>query len=115
MTKLAACPSCSPHVRINEPQCPFCAHGLAGAFDDRPAPLAVVGRFSRAALFVLGATAAAAGTTLACESDDGDDGSIVALYGIPPTPGKDAGPDDDSGSTAALYGLPAPPPDAGTN
>jgi len=116
MTTLAACPSCSRHVRIDELRCPFCAHALVGAFDDRPARRSVVGRFSRAALFALGAAAAAAGTTLACSSsDDTEEGPAPApLYGGPPV-SEDAGgtPDNDSGTPAALYGGAPVLPDGG--
>ena len=121
MTSLAACPSCARHVRINESRCPFCSVGLEGAFANRPSPLAAVGRLSRAALFALGATAAAAGTVVGCSDDpkepepEQQDAGTNAIYGAPAVDGgSDSGgpapaygaPAVDSGANGALYGLP---------
>ncbi|MBX3227860.1 MAG: hypothetical protein KF837_11115 [Labilithrix sp.] len=74
-----------------------------------------MGRFSRAAILALGTSAAAAGTTIACSSDE-PEGSIIPHYGGPPIH-ADAGADADAdpGTNAALYGAPAPPPDSGSS
>lgn len=72
--------------------------------------MTAVGRFSRAALFALGTTAAAAGTTLLACSDDG--GQLPA-YGMPVQPEDDGG--NDAGTPATLYGAPAVTPDGGNN
>jgi hypothetical protein len=99
--RLLACPSCARHVRSTETACPFCATALtASPAGGEPVPAARVAskRLSRAALFALGATAAAA---VACSSTT--DSNTVAIYGGPPA---------DSGSEAEptpmpVYGGPA--------
>jgi len=119
-TRLLPCPSCSRHVRAFEDACPFCAAALVAPVSG-PAPRTPAQRLSRAALFALGASAAA---VAACSgsvtplygapaSDSGAldgkaDGDMqkVPPYGIPP---MDAG--NDGPVPAPLYG--APPPDAG--
>jgi hypothetical protein len=91
-TRLLPCPSCARHVRAFEAACPFCASALP-AFP-AAAPIARAGgkRLSRAALFALGASAAA---IAACS----DAGTTQSLYG---GPAVDSG--QDSPSPAPLYG-----------
>ena len=92
-TRLLPCPSCARHVRAFEAACPFCASALP-AF--APAPPRRAGgnkRLSRAALFALGASAAA---IAACS--DGP-GVSTPAYGLP---ADDAGQDAEMGK--ALYG-----------
>src|SRR5437868_9608391 len=93
---LHPCASCARHVRADETRCPFCG-GEPGPMEVREAAR-WTGRVTRAAIVLLGASAAGA----ACSST-----STTPLYGAPVT---DAGPGDgagDDGSAVALYGLPA--------
>lgn len=115
MTPLAACPSCSRHVRIDEARCPFCAAELEGAFADRPAPRAIVGRLSRAAIFAIGTSAAATGTIIGCSDDSDTGGSVMALYGAPSIDAAADADAADTGSNSALYGAPPGPEDSGAN
>jgi hypothetical protein len=57
---MSPCPGCSRHVRVDELVCPFCRAGLSPAFARRLAP-DTTQRLSRAAMFAVGATLAAAG------------------------------------------------------
>jgi hypothetical protein len=91
---LAPCPSCSRHVRIAEPVCPFCASSLALV---EPARVRVE-RLGRAALFTVGAAVVVAGA------------SGCAMYGGPPVYTNDAGND---AAILAMYG--GPPIDSGAN
>lgn len=108
MARLLPCTSCARHVRASETSCPFCAASLvaqATAATSSPPGR----RLSRAALFALGASAAA---VAACS------GSVTALYGAPPSDGgaldgsRDASGDDD-GQAIPAYGI--APMDAGND
>ncbi|HLK38388.1 MAG TPA: hypothetical protein VKU41_16610 [Polyangiaceae bacterium] len=82
---LAACPSCSRHVRLSETACPFCKAGLPSAFRERPAPSPPVRRLGRAALYALrmGAVSvtavAACGGAVTAAGGDGGEGDSSAL------------------------------------
>ncbi|MCC7539105.1 MAG: hypothetical protein IT379_22980 [Deltaproteobacteria bacterium] len=107
-SSLAACPSCSRHVRVAESRCPFCACVFDVALAPRP-PHAVAGSLTRAAVFFGGATLAAS-----CGPRGGDEArpeavtteSIAQPYGVPvppdpprhpPPPGAAVPPDDEDG------------------
>ena len=95
---LFTCPSCQRHIRASEVACPFCGQATTESFRaqvSRPRPIA---RLSRAALFSLTTTAAAAGTLVACVT--AEEPTYQALYGGPPV-------DDDGGQGRTLYGGPA--------
>ncbi|HEX2734952.1 MAG TPA: hypothetical protein VHM70_25280 [Polyangiaceae bacterium] len=64
---LAPCTQCQRHVRVTDPQCPFCGAALSG-LSAKPAPSRGL---KRAALLALSASVAAAG----CGEDSDDDGS----------------------------------------
>src|ERR1700677_1330933 len=78
---LRACPSCSRHVRVSEPTCPFCGRDLDEAFRSAPSPRAPAARLSRAALFAVGAAGWVAGST-----SFPDGGSSGSAYGANPCP-----------------------------
>lgn len=101
--RLLPCESCARHVAVTETACPFCAHALAFG-EPTPLPHVPGRRLKRAALFALGAGAAA---VVGCGS------SSVAIYGAPGTPYDAGTTDEDGGSIAPLYGA-VPPDDAGT-
>lgn len=130
--RLLPCPACARHVRSSEGTCPFCAAGLPVARAAQPVPRSTGARLSRAALFALGASAAAAA---ACggKADDStfdsgvadggaQEGPGVPIYGAPPSdagildaPGdaaSDAATDADAsegdGAADAEGGTPAP-------
>jgi hypothetical protein len=109
MARLAPCPSCRRHVKIDESSCPFCHT----AFPSALVPVEGDGarRLPRVAAIALaaGVTAASAGCTGGVQPaygvaiDAGDDaGATQPLYGV----AIDAG-DDDAGANAPEYGLPA--------
>jgi hypothetical protein len=112
---LVACPSCSRHVRLDAPACPFCAVSLTEASLEA-VPDAGGRRLSRAALFAFAATVATAACNTPQRPDTGSGSNIVQPYGAPPNPqpppdaGAPAHPDPPS--MAAIYGAPMPPPDA---
>ncbi len=95
--RLLPCPSCTRHVRASEEACPFCAAVLPQALPASALPRSPGARLSRAALYALGAAAAA---VAACggQSDTG----VVPAYGAPAV---DSGQDDSS--AVPLYGAPA--------
>ena len=114
---LLPCPSCARHVRSTESACPFCA--TARIPSAAPAPRSPAKRLSRAALFALGASAAAVAAcsgSVAPGPATGDSGALdgtpdgeqqtIPPYGIPP---MDAG--NDGEIAVPLYG--APPMDGG--
>jgi hypothetical protein len=122
-TRLLPCASCARHVRASESACPFCGAALEASAT--PTAATVPGRrLSRAALFALGASAAAvAACSGSVSSSDGgapdgaaldgsardaafDDVQAVPAYGIAPMDASNDGP-----IPAPLYG--APPPDGG--
>jgi len=110
MSRLCPCPACNRHVKTDAGVCPFCEAALPESFCEIPPASAARPRLSRAARLLAGATlvgvsacsstemqpvpvvhygapipvdaAGAGGTTGA----DGGPGTVVALYGGPPTP-----------------------------
>jgi hypothetical protein len=115
--RFACCPSCSRHVRVDEPTCPFCSVALDACFRATAAPRQVATRLSRAALYALGASSL---TVAAC----GSTSTVVPPYGQPPmidsgAPYMDSGIRDgarEDGSQpdvmgGAMYG--GPPQDSG--
>jgi hypothetical protein len=104
---LVPCPSCARHVRATESACPFCA--TARVPSAAPVTRTPGQRLSRAALFALGASAAA---VAACS------GSVTPLYGAPASDSgaldgtSDAKPDEDV-QNLPPYGI--PPMDAGND
>ena len=107
--RLLPCLSCARHVRASETACPFCAAALVASATSTLAR-SPSKRLSRAALFALGASAAA---VAACS------GSVTPLYGAPAGDGgaldgsaRDAAADDDVQAVPA-YGI--APMDAGND
>ena len=77
-SRLVPCPSCSRHVKLGPPSCPFCGGEVPA---DAPARPVAVGRpLSRAAIFF-----ASAAAVTACSSST-----------TSPTPGNDAGAHSDA-------------------
>ena len=124
MSQLAPCPHCQRHVRASEQSCPFCAGSLAGA-RLRARPEVATRGLSRASIFALGASmaAAAGGTALldgcAAEPDpEDDDSSQQPIYGAPVQDAgivrNDAGGGGGPGGPAPVYGAPVQT-DAGSN
>src|SRR4051794_7937495 len=100
--KLAPCPSCARHVRVDEAACPFCH----SAFTAPLVALTTVPKISRVIAIAMSATLAGAAL-------EGCVPGPQPAYGGPPPP-SDAGPgDEDAGTGAAEYGAPPPPSDAG--
>src|SRR3954468_22412007 len=77
MNHLVPCPECGRHVRVSEPQCPFCALPLDLAGTPEPRLPSV--RLSRAATLAFGATFASATALAACSGTD----APVPIYGAP--------------------------------
>jgi hypothetical protein len=114
-SQLTPCPSCSRHVKVGPPSCPFCGGDVPVNVPARPS---LVGRpLSRAALMFAGAaTVAACSSTSASvfipdsgqPHDDGSHGAPVPLYGGfdgSPLYGVYVNPDDggpDSGNDATM-------------
>jgi hypothetical protein len=113
--RLAACPSCARHVRVDERRCPFCAAGLPASFGQAPVVAAPAGRLSRAALYAVSMGALSLSAAQACggspsheskvdggPADAGEDVVGIPAYGIPP---GDAGipehSDEDGAATDA--------------
>jgi hypothetical protein len=107
---LVPCPACQRHVRATETACPFCAHALPQELRcSAPCALPTT-RLSRAALFafratlqmigVVGASGAAASTTVACSRS-----ADVPLYGgspyLGPPPGSVVGSGGSGGSAGS--------------
>ncbi|HSO31983.1 MAG TPA: hypothetical protein VLT33_05690 [Labilithrix sp.] len=112
--RLLPCPSCARHVRASEEACPFCAAALTPAREGAPLARTPARRLSRAALFALGAGAAAVGAcggeSVGSPVDAGRDAPIATpVYGGPPV---DAG-EDAPFLVDAAYG--GPPQDAATD
>jgi len=104
-TRLAACPACSRHVRVDEAACPFCGGALPSGFDVGLAPLPLA-RMSRGAL----AAYAAAGASRIALASLGCGGLAQSV---------DAGIDEresamskDSGPLQVDAGYGGPPSDA---
>lgn len=123
MSQLVPCPGCERHVRLSDPNCPFCGRELDGnalgaVYAARRG--AVPRGLKRAALVALGASVAAAcggrtdgtgqdtqpvaSTGLTSEESSGSSSAFLS----PPSSGTDTRPDD--GSLVAIYGAPVPPP-----
>src|SRR4051812_18987192 len=77
MNQLVPCPECSRHVRVSEPECPFCAQPLD--LSGTPEPRLPGVRLSRAATLAFGATLASAAALAACSGTD----APVPVYGAP--------------------------------
>lgn len=102
MSQLVPCPSCSRHVRLSNPQCPFCdvaldAAALSERYASRRAP--VPAGIKRAALVALGTVAAACGgqtsdtshtapvlTTSTATTDGSEPNVAVPIYGASVSP-----------------------------
>ncbi len=124
-THLVACPSCSRHLRVSEPLCPFCGRGVDADVRARPAPRPPAMRLSRAALFALGAATGTASigcsssSTPAGEADSGrtesssESVSATALYGATATMSPSES-DTESVSATALYGATATMSESGS-
>lgn len=130
---LVPCPSCSRHVRVVEPRCPFCAAALPTTLSQKAIP-GTSQRLSRAAAFAFTASLAVAGCSSdpAPAQDAGTPADVPTMTDTPmatdrpdagaptdtpatdvPSP-VDAGP-QDGGGVMPLYGAPvdaAPIPDA---
>jgi hypothetical protein len=100
--RLAPCPGCHRHVRLDERACPFCGAALATAAPPPERTAVPTQRLGRAALFAFGSAIAtsAPGCYLAHERGEPVDRSVV-----------DAWRSEDSGNTAPPYG--AAPEDSG--
>jgi hypothetical protein len=109
---LKPCPGCARHARVTEASCPFCEHPFDASFrvasSRRPTP----GRLSRAAIFALGA--GSAGVTTACASEGVGDRPLAGAAADATSPdaseGFSSGDDGDIGSLGALYGGAVLPP-----
>ena len=124
-SRLVPCPSCSRHVKLGPPSCPFCGGEVPA---DAPARPVAMGRpLSRAAILFASAaavTACSSSTTSPTPAKDGgghSDAQAQPAYGVFVDAGvhkaHDAGAPDMDGSTVALYGVfiddAARTPDAG--
>lgn len=110
--RLIPCPDCARHVRATEVACPFCSAALPVTQAARAWPRSTGTRLSRAALFALGASAAAVAACGGETNGDATDGGVVAdasqdrmapVYGAPPHD-RDSGdplPKKDAGSEEA--------------
>lgn len=92
--KLRACVECGRHIRVVEGGCPFCGAALPASFAEPPARGRPMGVLGRAAVVMVGAAAAASGSSLA--------GCSAGVSG-----GGDAGDNTPPISAADAYGLPA--------
>jgi hypothetical protein len=118
---LLPCPTCSRHIRVAEPACPFCAAPLSASFRATPRPRGPVARLGRAALFAFGVATATATAGTACGGSSAapetpppvqpaDPGPGEPLppqdpEPIAPAPSGPDDPDDDHGAVHALYGV----------
>ncbi len=110
-SRLVECPGCSRHVRVGEPECPFCRVGLAGL--TAPPRRRAKGRLTRLALVAGVALASTACGPTANTPDD----SIREQEGYgddepppedDPEPGTDPSLDDDAEGEAEAGDEPAP-------
>lgn len=69
MIQLEPCPECRRHVKIDEPQCPFCGRGLASAFENVAPRRAPPPRLGRAATLAFGLATLGACTDTSAPSD----------------------------------------------
>lgn len=120
MSTMSECPACHRHVRITDPQCPFC-----GSREERPParkPRPRLPRLSRAAIFFAGAVGTCACGSTAAEPGDPsqgepteveddpnmgeDDPNMGEVYGAPPTEVVE----ENEPVPVPAYGAPAPSP-----
>jgi len=124
MNHLVPCPECSRHVRVSEPECPFCSQPLD--LSGTPEPRLPGVRLSRAATLAFGATFASATALAACSGPDapvpvygaaapaGGSANLAGAAGAPaagtPAAGAPAGGADSGigGGAVPVYGAPAP-------
>lgn len=126
---LSPCPACQRHVRVDAPNCPFCASDLSSA--TLPVvPDAGGARLTRAALFAFATTVAACSTSqtppqpqpvqpqpaqpqpaqpAAAPEQPTEPTTVAAIYGAPAPPPADAGAVADAGATPQDAGNPTRP------
>jgi hypothetical protein len=97
-SRLAPCPSCSRHVKVGPPSCPFCGGDVPTEVAPRVSKLAPGAPLTRAALMFAGAAAVGA-----CSSSS--TGNPLPAYGvfIPDASISDA--PVDTGEPSAHYGV----------
>jgi hypothetical protein len=77
MNELILCASCARHVRLHEPQCPFCRASLTPVVQQRPKALAIPRGLSRSKLRALHVAALATGVAAAaCGAGESSPGSL---------------------------------------
>lgn len=102
-TSLAGCPTCSRHVRVHEPACPFCGASLDGLKAPRP----------RRALTRFAMIAGAALSVAACGPSATDEPvEEQTVGGETPQSGDDTNENDDvrrgdPGAPTTMYGGPS--------
>jgi hypothetical protein len=119
-SRLTPCPSCSRHVKIGPPSCPFCGGDVPTEVAPRVLKLAPGASITRAALMFAGATAVNACSSSTTSTTPTPDATADVGHGQPLyggfTPELDA--TDDLGHAVPLYGNDAGPfqePDAGVD
>ena len=125
-SRLSPCPSCSRHVKVGPPVCPFCGGDVPTTVPARSFAKAAGKPLTRAAVLFAGAAAVTAcfddskgtepavdGSTQGDDAGGDNDGQAVAAYGVmaaPPDAGEpDDGGDDHDGQAIAAYGAPVQP------
>jgi hypothetical protein len=111
-SRLAPCPSCSRHVKVGPPSCPFCGGDVPTDVAPRVSTAGPGKGLTRAALMFAGATAVTAcGTSTTSPTPpadaQADTGQAHASYGAIVNP-EDAGTGDDAseaGQGMASYGV----------
>ena len=125
-SRLAPCPSCSRHVKVGPPSCPFCGAAVPTQVAARVLNLAPGRPLTRAALIFAGAAAVTAcsssssgGGTTGTHDAAIDRGEPEPLYGVAvgpdggePEPAYGVAVGPDGGQGGVLYGV-AVQPDAG--
>lgn len=115
-SQLTPCPSCSRHVKVGPPSCPFCGGAVPV---DVPARVAPAGRpLSRAALLFAGAAAVTACSSSTTPPKDAgvDMGQPLPAYGVRALDSglhEDAGDDSDASADDASTGDDAATGDGG--
>jgi len=103
-SRLTPCPSCTRHVKVGSPSCPFCGGEVPTDVPLRGIP---AGRaLTRAALLFAGSAAVAA-----CSSSSG--GQPLPAYGVAVFPDAGSGTGSGGGQFDAAYGV-FVHPDAGS-
>ncbi len=112
-SRLTPCPSCSRHVKVGPPSCPFCGGAVPTDVPARTFAVPAGKPLTRAAILFAGAaavTACSPSSSGPTESKDAeaDHGHAVAAYGVAVIPdgGQEGFPD---GGVSALYGVMAIP------